>query len=134
MAGSEVTDPKNLNDDVRYGPDPAEWRPEYDEAFAKYLRPSVTGTPVITTSTPALPAPHWMKQEFGEPPQLPKPGTYAWLSDGRMSPPVTVPAPGHVSVWSPGPSSHGHVEVVTRRQAWRYRLATWKRCLMWWKP
>ena len=29
---------------------------------------------------------------------------------------------------------YGHVEVVTRRAAWRYRLAMWKRCLMWWKP
>jgi hypothetical protein len=30
-----MTGPKNLNEDGRYGPDPAEWRPEYDDAYAE---------------------------------------------------------------------------------------------------
>jgi len=41
--------------------------------------------------------------------------------------------PGDIVVWGASPSDYGHVEVVTRRTAWRWRLATLRRCLMWWK-
>ena len=93
------------------GPDPAEWRPEYDEWVAKFLRPSVAGTPVVAISTPALPEPSWIKQAFFEAKateQLP-PG-FKVYSDPTMR-------PGDIAVWQVGvDAGYGHVEIVPDRR------------------
>lgn len=83
---------------AKYGPDPAEWRPEYDAWVEKFLRPSVAGTPVVTVSTPALPEPHWLKVA------------------------ATEQRRGDIAVWKYEPNNpYGHVEIVPDRR-WRVRL------------
>jgi len=81
------------------GPDPAEWRPEFDEWVAKFLRPS------------GVPEPSWIKQAFFEAKateQLP-PG-FKVYSDPTMR-------PGDIAVWQVGvDAGYGHVEIVPDRR------------------
>jgi hypothetical protein len=48
-----------------------------------------------------------------------------WMKDAATTPPSERHA-GDVAIFWAGRNNNGHVEVVTRREAWAFRLAGWR--------